>query len=152
MKTLYFLSTILILLFACCKCKKDKEEVSKKLSTLELLQNRWIPISSWIYFPNGSEYQLLPFDTVTFTSDGKNILSFYVTDPSLPPPSQKIAHIIQRYLLLPDDSTLIFYQLVDSAYQVTEGDTSFISIITNHLLVYYAKKNNMITVLDSLKR
>jgi hypothetical protein len=141
MKTLNFLLILFILLFACCKCKKDKEEVTKKLSKLELLQNRWTPISSWIFFPDGSEYQLLRPTAVIFTSDGKQFNYGGVNDT-----------IIQGYQLLSDDSTLIFSQLVNGVFKVTDGDTATISNLTNHLLVFYFKTNSFVYAIDSLKR
>jgi hypothetical protein len=134
------LFTILLLLLSGCK----KEEVTNKSYALTLLQNKWTPISSRIFFPNGSNYKLLPFISESFTSDGKVILSNYVYD--------KIENIIEGYQLLPDDSTLIFSQLVDGVYQVTVGDTSTISTLTNHLLVIYLKEHNFINFIDSLKR
>jgi hypothetical protein len=63
-----------------------------------------------------------------------------------------IENIIEGYQLLPDDSTLIFSQLVNGVYQVTVGDTSTISTLTDHLLVIYSKENNLIDFIDSLKR
>jgi hypothetical protein len=135
-----FLFTILLVLLSSCK----KEEVTNKSYALTLLQNKWTPISSRIFFPNGSNNKLLPFISESFTSDGKVILSNYVYD--------KIENIIEGYQLLPDDSTLIFSQLVNGAYQVTVGDTSTISTLTDHLLVIYLKEHNFINFIDSLKR
>ena len=135
-----FLITILLVLFSGCK----KEEVTNKSHALTLLQNKWTPISSRIFFPDGSNYKLIPFISESFTSDGKVILSNYVYD--------KIENITEGYQLLPDDSTLIFSQLVNGVYQVTVGDTSTISTLTNHLLVFYLKDHNIISFIDSLKR
>jgi hypothetical protein len=135
-----FLFTILLMLLSSCK----KEEVTNKSYALTLLQNKWNPISSRIFLPNGSNYKLIPFISESFTSDGKVILSNYVYD--------KIENIIEGYQLLPDDSTLIFSQLVNGVYQVTVGDTSTISILTDHLLVFYSKEHNLINFIDSLKR
>jgi hypothetical protein len=137
---LAFFFTILLMLFSSCK----KEEVTNKSHALTLLQNKWTPISSRIFFPNGSNYKLIPFISESFTSDGKVILSNYVYD--------KIEDIIEGYQLLPDDSTLIFSQLINGVYQVTAGDTSTISTLTNHLLVIYSKDHNFINFIDSLKR
>jgi hypothetical protein len=134
------LFTILLLLLSGCK----KEEVTNKSYALTLLQNKWTPISSRIFFPNGSNYKLLPFISESFTSDGKVILSNYVYD--------KIENIIEGFQLLPDDSTLIFSQLVNGAYQVKVGDTSTISTLSDHLLVIYSKEHNFINFIDSLKR
>jgi hypothetical protein len=96
------------------------------------------------FLPNGSNYKLIPPISESFTSDGKVILSNYVYD--------MIENIIEGYQLLPDDSTLIFSQLVNGVYQVTVGDTSTISTLTDHLLVIYSKENNLIDFIDSLKR
>jgi hypothetical protein len=134
-----FLGTLL-LLYSSCK----KEEVTNKSYTLTLLQNKWTPISSRIFLPNGSNYKLIPPISKCFTSDGKVILSNYVYD--------KIENITEGYQLLPDDSTLIFSQLINGAYQVTVGDTSTISNLTDHLLVIYSKDHNIINFIDSLKR
>src|SRR5450759_2498496 len=135
-----FLFTILLLLFSGCK----KDEVTNKSYALTLLQNKWTPISSRIFLPNGSNYKLIPPISESFTSDGKVILSNYVYD--------KIENIIEGYQLLPDDSTLIFSQIVNGANQVTVGDTSTISTLTDHLLVIYSKDHNVINFIDSLKR
>jgi hypothetical protein len=135
-----FLFTILLMLLSSCK----KDWATNKSYALTLLQNKWTPISSRIFFPNGSNYKLIPFMSESFTSDGKVIISNYVYD--------KIENIIEGYQLLPDDSTLIFSQFVNGAYQVTVGDTSTISILTDHLLVIYSKENNLIDFIDSLKR
>ena len=135
-----FLFTILLMLLSSCK----KDSVTNKSYALTLLQNKWTPISSRIFLPNGSNYKLIPFISESFTSDGKVILSNYVYD--------KIENIIEGYQLLPDDSTLIFSQLVDGVYQVTVGDTSTISTLTDHLLVIYSKEHNLIDFIDSLKR
>jgi len=62
-----FLFAILLMLFSVCK----KEEVTNKSHALTLLQNKWTPISSRIFFPNGSNYKLIPFISESFTSDGK---------------------------------------------------------------------------------
>jgi hypothetical protein len=137
---IFFLFTILLVLLSSCK----KEEVTNKSHALTLLQNKWTPISSRIFFPDGSNYKLIPFISESFTSDGKVILSNYVYD--------KIENIIEGYQLLPDDSTLIFSQLVNGAYQVTVGDTLTISTLTDHLLVIYLKDHNFINYIDSLKR
>jgi hypothetical protein len=123
-------------------CKK--EEVTNKSYALTLLQNKWTPISSRIFFPNGSNYKLIPPISESFTSDGKVIISNYVYD--------KIENITEGYQLLPDDSTLIFSELVNGVYQVTVGDTSTISTLTDHLLVIYSKDHNFINFIDSLKR
>jgi hypothetical protein len=135
-----FLFTILLVLLSSCK----KEEVTNKSYALILLQNKWTPISSRIFLPNGSNYKLIPPISESFTSDGKVILSNYVYD--------KIENIIEGYQLLPDDSTLIFSQIVNGVYQVTVGDTSTISTLTDHLLVIYSKDHNVINFIDSLKR
>ena len=135
-----FLFTILLLLLSSCK----KEELINKSYALTLLQNKWTPISSRIFLPNGSNYKLLPFISESFTSDGKVIISNYVYD--------KIEYIVEGYQLLPDDSTLIFSQFVNGAYQVTVGDTATINTLTNHLLVIYLKEHNLISFIDSLKR
>jgi hypothetical protein len=135
-----FLITILLVLLSSCK----KDEVTNKSYALTLLQNKWTPISSRIFFPDGSNYKLIPFISESFTSDGKVIISNYVSD--------KIENIVEGYQLLPDDSTLIFSQFVNGAYQVTVGDTSTISTLTDHLLVIYSKYHNFINYIDSLKR
>ena len=137
---IFFLFTILLMLFSGCK----KEEVTNKSHALTLLQNKWTPISSRIFFPDGSNYKLIPFISESFTSDGKVIISNYVYD--------KIEYIVEGYQLLPDDSTLIFSQFVNGAYQVTVGDTATINTLTNHLLVIYLKEHNLISFIDSLKR
>jgi hypothetical protein len=128
------------MLLSSCK----KEEVANKSHALTLLQNKWTPISSRIFLPNGSNYKLLPFISESFTSDGKVIISNYVYD--------KIENIIEGYQLLQDDSTLIFSQSVNGIYQVTAGDTATISTLTNHLLVFYSKDHDFINFIDSLKR
>ncbi len=123
-------------------CKK--EEITNKSDKLILLQNKWTPISSRIFFPNGSNYKLIPPISESFTSDGKVIISNYVYN--------YIEDLTEGYQLLPDDSTLIFSQLINGIYQVTAGDTATISTLTNHLLVFYSKTNNIISFIDSLKR
>jgi hypothetical protein len=135
-----FLITILLVLLSSCK----KDEVTNKSYALTLLQNKWTPISSRIFFPNGSNYKLIQAISESFTSDGKVIISNYG--------ETNIENIIEGYQLLPDDSTLIFSQLVNGVYQVTVGDTSTISTLTDHLLVIYSKENNLIDFIDSLKR
>lgn len=130
-------------------CKKEDE--TNRSDALTLLQNNWTPIAIWIYFPDGNEYQLLPSISVSFNSDGKVVVPYYVTDPSLPYPYLKLEYLIRGYQLLPDDSTLLFYQIVDGV-QNTVVDTATISTLTNHLLVYYHKKQNFIVTIDSLKR
>ena len=137
---LIFFPIILLLLLSSCK----KEEVTNKSYALTLLQNKWTPISSRMFSPNGSNYILMPFISESFTSDGKVIISNYVYD--------KIEYIVEGYQLLPDDSTLIFSQFVNGAYQVTVGDTATINTLTNHLLVIYLKEHNLISFIDSLKR
>ncbi len=122
-------------------CKK--EEITNKSEKLILLQNKWTPISSRIFFPNGSNYKLITPVSESFTSDGKVIISNY---------DNYIEYLTEGYQLLPDDSTLIFSQLINGIYQVTAGDTATISTLTNHLLVFYSKTNNIISFIDSLKR
>jgi hypothetical protein len=141
LKVLSLVFLVLISLFACCKCKKDNYEITIKLSALKLLQNKWTPISSWIFFPDGSKYQLLTPEAVIFTSAGKQINYDFENDT-----------IIQGYQLLSDDSTLIFSQLINGTFQVTRGDTATISNLTNHQLVYFMKTNNIVSFIDSLKR
>src|SRR5664280_804160 len=102
-----FLITILLMLLSSCK----KEGATNKSYALTLLQNKWTPISSRIFFPNGSNYKLIPFMSESFTSDGKVIISNYVYD--------KIENIIEGYQLLPDDSTLIFSQLILSLIHIS---------------------------------
>ena len=135
-----FLIIIVFVFFSACK----KEEVIIKSNALTLLQNKWTPVSSRIFFPDGSNYKLIPPVSVSFNSDGKLILSDYV--------NSKIENLIEGYQLLPDDSTLIFSQLVNGLYQVTAGDTSTIRTLTNHMLVFYSKDHNIISFIDSLKR
>ena len=137
---LIFLFTISIVLFSNCK----KEDATNKSYALTLLQNKWTPVSSRIFFPDGSNYKLIPALSESFNSDGKVVISDYVND--------KIENIIEGYQLLSDDSTLIFSQLVNGVFQVTAGDTSTISTLTNHLLVMYSKDHNIISFIDSLKR
>src|SRR5450759_5934055 len=92
-----FLFTILLMLLSHCK----KDEVTNKSHALTLLQNKWTPISSRIFLPNGSNYKLIPPISESFTSDGKVIISNYVTT--------KIENIIEEYQQLPDDSTPVSY-------------------------------------------
>src|SRR5664280_1347678 len=68
-----FLITILLVLLSSCK----KDEVTNKSYALTLLQNKWTPISSRIFFPNGSNYKLIQAISESFTSDGKVIISNY---------------------------------------------------------------------------
>ena len=140
---LIFLFIVLLSLFS--NCKKDK--VENKSCKLILLQNKWTPISSWIFFPNGTKYQLLPPISVTFTSDRKEINQSYVGTPS----GTIIQEDILAYQLLPNDSTLLFYNITNGV-QATNADTATISTLTNHLLVYYSKENNFVNYIDSLQR
>ena len=125
-------------------CKKDN--VPDKSAKLILLQNEWTPISSWIFLPSGNKYQLLPFLSVNFTSDFKENDYYYVATPTL-----KIEYSTSVYQLLPDDSTLLFYPIINGV-QSAKSDTSIIKILTNHLLVYNSINKKFIWGTDSLKR
>jgi hypothetical protein len=139
----------IFLAFCTFSCKKDTQQYISP--TLALLQNTWTPTSTRVFFPNGQQFKLIPFTTVTFYSNGTVISMF---DDH----SSQIDYTTEGYNLLSDDSTLIYSQLVNGKYIVEEGDTSVVKTLTNHLLVInhliviYHKNNSFIYIIDSLKR
>ncbi len=147
MKEKLFALIVFIALLTSCK----KEEVDNRSYKLTLLQHKWTPIVSWMYLRDGSKFKLIPFESVTYTSDWKVIIPYYVYDPTFPPPFYKLKYLVNGYQLMPDDSTLLLYP-VTNGIQSTEADTSYIQTITDHLLVYNFINNNFIWGLDSLKR
>jgi len=144
MKTTFISFFIIVLFFLGCK----KDETDNKSYALKLLQNRWTPTSCRIYFPNGDSYKLIPAISKTFTSNGKLKVENYITTSTATIIEEEV---IASYNLLPDDTTIIFYY-VNNGIQNINADTSFISSLTDDLLVYYYKKNSMLSILDSLKR
>jgi len=148
MKKIYAsLVHILILVIASSFNSCKKEDISNT-STLFYLQNKWTPISFRIYFPDGSNYKLIPPISQSFTLDGNLLVENYVTTNSGTIIQEEI---IAAYKLLPDDSTLLFYSVINGV-QNKNADTSFISKISDELLVYYSLKDNIINSVDSLKR
>ncbi|NVO10309.1 MAG: hypothetical protein HXX16_10140 [Bacteroidales bacterium] len=147
MKEKLFALIIFIALFTSCK----KEEIDNRSYKLTLLQHEWKPISSWIFLRNGSIYRIIPFNSTNFKPDGKVVCPYYTSDPSLPYPYLRLEYYIQGYQLLPDDSTLLFYQIVNGV-QSTKADTSIILTLTNQQLIFYSINKKFIRGLDSLKR
>ena len=132
---------IILMIFFGTSCKK--ESTLPISPTLQLIQNDWTVISVRIFFPNGSNYLLLN-DNQHFRKDNLRITkSGGIISSSLD---------TAKYNLLPDDSTLLFYQ-IRNGIQDNKGDTAFVKTITDHLFVYYFKRNDgSISFIDSLKR
>lgn len=126
-------------------CRKSKVIISRSYQET-LLQNKWRPTATWIYFPNGTKFQLMPFTTMEFTPDGKRITSYNTGNPTRP-----IEYDSEGYQLLPDDSTLLLYPVNDGIPSLIP-DTTYITKLTSHELVYYFVKNKFINGVDSLKR
>lgn len=126
-------------------CRKSKVIISRSYQET-LLQNKWRPTATWIYFPNGTKFQLMPFTTLEFTSDGKKIAGTYDAYPQ-----PHMNYHKEGYQLLPDDSTLLIYPVNDGIPSLIP-DTTYITKLTSHELVYYFVKNKFINGVDSLKR
>lgn len=135
---------IIILSFSGCK----KDEIPDKSNALILLQHKWTPTLTRIYFPNGENYKLVPFLSRTFTQDGKLKVEYYTTTSTATIIKEET---IATYCLLPDDSTLLFY-FINNNVQSTKADTSYITCLTNNMVVYYSIENNFKYSLDSMKR
>lgn len=56
-----------------------------------------------------------------------------------------------KYVLLTDDSTLLFYPIQNGVQSLT-ADTGIIQTINESLFVYYFRQNGFINFIDSLKR
>ncbi len=142
------MKTIILFIFlAFCtfSCKKD---IQPNISpTLALLQHTWTPTYASIIFPNGDTFKLIHATSVIFYSNGQVVYKAVLSNT----PSN-IQYVTEGYKLLPDDSTIIFSQLVNGRYVVGGGDTSIIKTLTNHLLVYNIKLGNFIAGVDSLER
>ncbi|MGE0076315.1 MAG: hypothetical protein AB7S48_00495 [Bacteroidales bacterium] len=137
---------LVIFFFLCLGCKKD--EIPDKSQALELLQHKWTPTLTRLYFPNGENFKLIPFISRTFTTNGKVKVEYYTTTSTAIIIKEET---VAKYCLLPDDSTLLFYSINDGIQSV-QADTSYIASLTDSLLVYYSIDNNFRYCLDSLKR
>ncbi|HEY4784455.1 MAG TPA: hypothetical protein VIH57_00335 [Bacteroidales bacterium] len=127
-------------------CKKDP--VENRSAKLILLQNTWTPISSRIFFPNGSSYLLISPLSETFTKNGYIVDQVYVTTSTGIVLQNKI---VNAYKLLPNDTILVEYNIVNGITDTT-AYPSIITTLTDHLLVIIKKNNNFIQNIDSLKR
>ena len=140
--TLLLFSLFLII----TSCKKDSLE--NRSAKLILLQNTWTPISSRIFFPNGQSFLLISPISETFTKDG------YIVDRNYHTNSSGVVlqnEIVNAYKLLPNDTILLKYNIVNGITDTTAYPT-IIRTLTDHLLVIVSKNNNFIDNIDSLKR
>ncbi|MGE0076314.1 MAG: hypothetical protein AB7S48_00490 [Bacteroidales bacterium] len=136
--------TVFFFLFLGCQ----KDEMPDKSQALKLLQHKWSPTLIRVYFPNGDSFKLIPEISRTFTQDGKFEIEYYTTTSTAIIIKKET---IAKYCLLPDDSTLLFYY-INNGVRNEKADTSYITSLTDSLLVYYGVENNFIYCLDSLKR
>lgn len=134
------ITIFIVCFFLFTGCNKDKS--TPVSPTLQLIQHDWNVISARIFFSNGSNYKLLN-DKQSFRKDNLQITQVEGVG--------SISYDTSKYVLLSNDSTLLFYS-IQNGVQSSIPDTAFIKTINDNLFVYYFQENGFNNFIDSLKR
>ena len=140
---------ILSLIFFASSCKKENYQTN----TLRLIQNNWTSMSSRWFAPNSGNNSISVKDSFQlFRSDSILIDCLFKNDsyPNLPPQPPLYCDT-SAYTLLTNNSTLLFYPIYNGIKRAN-ADTVQISVINDHLFVYYWNQGQGFGLLDSLKR
>ncbi|MEP6684816.1 MAG: hypothetical protein ABJA35_16205 [Parafilimonas sp.] len=138
MRIVIFILGIFFSFLLSCK-KNTNSPVSPRL---KLIQHGWNVLSVRTFLPNGSNYILLN-DYQFFRSDNLQITQTKDIFSTI--------YDTSKYMLLTDDSTLLFYPIQNGVQSLT-ADTGIIQTINESLFVYYFRQNGFINFIDSLKR
>jgi len=120
----YLLCATIIILNVLISCSKaNTDSTSARLS---LLQHTWTGRATALYYPDGTPFARVRYNTNTtwtFTKD----FNFVTSDPAT-------STSYRPYQLMPGDTTLIFVNTFTTPHTY---DTNYITSLTEHVLIYH---------------